>query len=116
VLHEAEELCDSIAIIDKGRCVAHGTIDAIKNLVDRVFDISVTFESISDSLLRELQRLPVLKFSQRNNTVEMSVKGEEFASLGLLSSIAKEARVSHIEISSATLEDVFVSLLGGSRG
>jgi ABC-2 type transport system ATP-binding protein len=115
ILHEAEELCDSIAIVNKGRCVACGDLNQIKALVERVFDISITFDSISDSLLNDLQCLPLIKFTRNKNTVEMSVKGEEFASLELLSTIAKGATVQHIEVTSATLEDVFVSLLGGSR-
>lgn len=115
ILHEAEELCDSIAIVNRGRCVARGDLNQIKALVERVFDISITFDSISDSLLNDLQCLPLIKFTRNKNTVEMSVKGEEFASLELLSTIAKGATVQHIEVTSATLEDVFVSLLGGSR-
>ena len=115
ILHEAEELCDAIAIIEKGKCVASGSLNAIKALIDRVFDISVTFETITDKLLQDLRRLPTLKFTQKNTTIEMSVKGEEFASLELLSTIAKGAKVQHIEVSSATLEDVFMSLLGGKK-
>ncbi len=112
ILHEAEDLCDAIAIIEKGKCVASGSVNDIKALIDRVFDISITFDAITDELLQNLQRLPTIKFSQKNTTVEMSIKGEEFASLELLSTIAKGAKVQHIEVNSATLEDAFVSLLG----
>jgi ABC-2 type transport system ATP-binding protein len=115
ILHEAEELCDTIAIIEKGKCVASGSLNAIKALIDRVFDISITFETIDDKLLQNLRRLPTLKFTQKNTTVEMSVKGEEFTSLELLSTIAKGTKVQHIEVSSATLEDVFITLLGDNK-
>ncbi len=112
ILHEAEDLCNAIAIIEKGKCVASGSVNDIKALIERVFDISITFDAIGDELLQNLQRLPTIKFSQKNTTVEMSIKGEEFASLELLSAIAKGAKVQHIEVNSATLEDAFVSLLG----
>lgn len=114
-MHEAEELCDSLAIIEKGKCVASGDLRTIKALTDRVLDISITFEQIDDRLVQELRQLPLVKFAQKNNTVEMSVKGDGFTSLEMLGRITRTTNVEHIEVSSATLEDVFVSLLGGNK-
>ena len=39
VLSEAEELCDDILIIDKGRQVARGDLNALKLLTDRVYEV-----------------------------------------------------------------------------
>ncbi|MEK9138933.1 MAG: ATP-binding cassette domain-containing protein, partial [Bacteroidota bacterium] len=103
ILQEAEELCDSVAIIEKGKCVASGDLHTIKALIERVFDISITFTQLTEGIVQELERLSVLKLTRNKNTVEMSVKGDVFAALEALGAIARNS------------PDVFVSLLGGAK-
>ena len=111
ILEEAEELCDTIAIIDRGTCLATGDLHAIKSLVSPVHELAFTFESLDPAMLEKLRALPLLKFSHGKNTVEMSVKGDPLSTLGLVTEIAKTGRVIHFEASSASLEDVFLELL-----
>ena len=112
ILQEAEELCDSIAIIDRGKCLASGDLHTIKSLASNVFDISITFDSLTEKTLRELQSLPILKMSHKHNTVEMSVKGNELSALEIMNMLAEANSIVHFEVNSATLEDVFLELLG----
>src|SRR4029453_11972928 len=42
VLSEAEELCDDILIIDNGRQVARGDLNALKLLADRFYEVTMT--------------------------------------------------------------------------
>jgi ABC-2 type transport system ATP-binding protein len=116
MLQEAEELCDSVAIIDNGRCVASGDLQTIKALATNTFDIEITFDTITDSLLDELREIPHLKFTRKDNTVAMSMKTEEVAALELVSRVAKHHKVVHIEVNSATLEDAFLELLQRHSG
>jgi ABC-2 type transport system ATP-binding protein len=112
VLQEAEELCDRIAIIDRGKTVVQGDLRTIRALSSRAFDLTITFEAISDELLEELRQLPLLKLSHKHTTVELCVKGKEFSALEILSAIARRHQILHFEVSGATLEDVFLELLG----
>jgi ABC-2 type transport system ATP-binding protein len=116
MLQEAEELCDSIAIIDHGRCVAYGNLRAIKALATNTFDIEVTFDAVTDPLLDELRQLPLVKLTRKKNTIAMSMKGEELAALELVSRVAKHHKVIHIEVSTSTLEDAFLELLEKRSG
>jgi ABC-type uncharacterized transport system ATPase subunit len=116
MLQEAEELCDSIAIIDQGRCAAQGDLRTIKALATNAFDIAITFETITDSLLDELRYLPLVKLTRKSNTIAMSMKAEEVAALELVSRVAKNHRVVHLEVNSATLEDAFLELLQKHSG
>ena len=54
ILSEAEELCDDILIIDHGRQVARGDLQALKLLSEGVYEVSMTFEVLPEGLEAEL--------------------------------------------------------------
>ena len=112
VLQEAEELCDSIAIIDQGKLVAGGDIQAIKAMASGALELTITFETLTPEMLGRLRSLPALKLSHHNTTVEMCIKGEEATMLQLVAELARDTRILHFEASGATLEDAFFELLG----
>jgi ABC-2 type transport system ATP-binding protein len=116
ILQEAEELCDTIAIIDRGRCVASGGLSMIKSLASDAFDLTVTFDHLDDRILDELRTLPVLRMSCKETTVELSLRGKEISALEILSNLSRRHDISGFEVRGATLEDVFLELLGGHAG
>jgi ABC-2 type transport system ATP-binding protein len=110
VLSEAEELCDDILIIDKGRQVARGDLNALKLLTDRVYEIVVMFDRMPgglDALLADYQPLRVRTTS---NTVQVALKEDESRVLSLVTALAARGHVLRIEINGASLEDIFVEL------
>ena len=115
ILQEAEELCDRIAIVDRGKLVAAGDIPAIKALASSALDITVTFETLTPAMLDGLRSLPLFKLTHTNTTVEMTVRGEEAVTLEHLGRLARNARIVHFEARSATLEDAFVELLSDEQ-
>ncbi len=112
MLQEAEELCDTIAIIDRGRLVAAGDLPTIKSLVPRAYDVMITFDSIDAGIEEELRRLPAATLSRRHNTIDMSLRGDQSEAMGLISRLSASGRVVHCEVTGASLEDVFLELLG----
>ena len=54
ILSEAEELCDDILIMNHGREVAHGDLQALKLLSEGVYEVSMTFDVLPDGLEAEL--------------------------------------------------------------
>ena len=111
ILEEAEDLCDTVAIIDHGKCVATGDLPTIKSLVSNAFDIVLIFETLTDETIQKLQGLPLLSFSSKNNTVELRVRGEELFVLDIISQIVRNNTILHIEVNSSSLEDAFIELL-----
>jgi ABC-2 type transport system ATP-binding protein len=112
ILQEAEELCDTIAIVDRGRIVAQGNLEMIKSLSSRAFDMSITFEKIDEAILHDLRELPLLKLTHKHNTAEICVKGNELSALSILKSLSDRHTILHFEVGRATLEDVFLEILG----
>jgi len=116
LLEEAEELCDTIAIIDRGHTLAIGDLQTIKSLSSKVFDISITFAALTEDIVQQLNNLQPLKFMRRNNTVTMSLKAEHLHALELVAQLTRVQKIVHFEATSATLEDVFFDLVQHSSG
>jgi ABC-2 type transport system ATP-binding protein len=110
VLSEAEELCDDILIMNKGKQVARGDLNTLKALSQEVYEISMTFESMPEDIASELSTLPVLRAKVENNTLEATLKAAEGTVLELVSALARHRRVLRLEVSGASLEDVFLEL------
>ena len=112
VLSEAEELCDDILIMNKGRQVARGDLHALKLLSQGVYEVAMTFETLPPSIETELARLAPLRMRVNQNTVELALKAEEARVLELVSELARKGRVLRVEVGGASLEDIFIELTG----
>ncbi len=110
ILSEAEELCQDILIMNKGRQIARGDLHALKLLSENVYEVAMTFEQLPASIEAELARLAPLRMKINQNTVELALKAEEARVLELVSELARNRRVLRVEVSGASLEDIFVEL------
>jgi ABC-2 type transport system ATP-binding protein len=112
ILNEAEELCDDILIIDKGRQVARGDLNALKLLSEGMKEVSMTFDRLPDGIEPELRALNPLHLAIAGNTVELGLRMPEADILALVARLAARGTVLRVEVSGASLEDIFVELLG----
>ena len=110
VLSEAEELCDDILIIDKGRQVARGDLNALKLLTDRVYEATLTFDRLPADLEAMLAPYEPLRVETTQNTLHVALKQSEAEVLALVAALAQRGQVLRIEIGGATLEDIFIEL------
>jgi ABC-2 type transport system ATP-binding protein len=110
ILSEAEELCDDILIIDKGRQVARGDLHALKLLTDRVYEVVVMFDRLPPGLEPLIAGYEPLRVRTSGNTVQVALKDEEPRVLALVTALAARGHVLRIEINGASLEDIFVEL------
>jgi len=111
ILSEAEELCDDILIMNKGRQVARGDVHSLKLLSQGVYEVALTFDRLPDGLEAELRALQPVRLVISQNTVEMALKAEESRVLELVSDLARRARVLRVEVTGASLEDIFIELM-----
>ena len=110
ILSEAEELCDDILILNKGREIARGDLNALKLLSRGVNKVVMTFDAVPAGLEEEVTRLKPLRWHINGSTVELTLKAEEAKALEIAGQLAKQGRVLRAEIHGASLEDVFVEL------
>jgi ABC-2 type transport system ATP-binding protein len=110
VLTEAEELCDDILIIDKGRQVARGDLNALKLLTERIYEVSLTFDRAPAGLDEAVAPYQPLRMRTSQNTVHVAVKAQEARALELAMALAARGHVLRLEINGASLEDIFIEL------
>jgi ABC-2 type transport system ATP-binding protein len=111
VLSEAEELCDDILIINRGRQVARGDLHSLKLLSAGVYEVTVTFEELPAGLEAELAAREPIRLSIRGHTVEVALRESEDRVLALVGEWLRRGKVLRVEVGGASLEDVFVDLM-----
>ena len=110
ILSEAEELCDEILIVDHGRQVARGSLQELKLLSQGVYEVSLTFDRLPEGLEPELAARKPLRLQISGNSVEIALKESETTVLALVNDLAQRGRIARVEVSGASLEDIFVEL------
>ena len=108
-LEEAEEMCDRIAILNKGNVVA---LDSTKNLLNRIQTKKVTFKTDKDINIQknDLESLEII--SKIGNEVCVSYEKSK-VSMEKLINLIKKNNVKIVDISTddGDLEDVFLRLI-----
>jgi len=115
ILSEAEELCDDILILDRGRQAARGDVHSLKLLSSGLYDVSITFDRLPEGLEADIASYGAVRHRITQNTVVVTLKEHESSILDVVSALARKGHVLRLEINGATLEDIFVELTQKSR-
>ena len=108
-LEEAEEMCDRIAILNKGNMVA---LDSTKNLLDRIQTKKVTFKTDKKIDIKEgdLESLKIV--SRSENEICVSYEKSKINIEELIYLIKKiDVKINDISTDDGDLEDVFLRLI-----
>jgi ABC-2 type transport system ATP-binding protein len=111
VLSEAEQLCDTIMIIDHGRTLAAGTLDDLRALSAQMFRVSLTFSEVDQNLRARLESLNPVELRIEGKSAEMLFRGEESSLLSRLAEISQSTAITHFEVRGADLEEIFVAVV-----
>jgi ABC-2 type transport system ATP-binding protein len=113
ILADVERVCDTVGIINKGRLVLEAEREALLNQYGLPL-IEVEVEDGFGGWEAELTRMPFVDQIQiRNRTARIGVKDIHLAQRELLSSLAQNRLlIRRFEITTPSLEDVFLKLTG----
>lgn len=113
-MEEAEMLCDEIVIMDKGKVIARGTKDELKNMIHLGEKINIVVEKFENEFIDILkQQKNIIDVRQNDNTIQISYHSHE-NNLGELIDVLREHHIQYHTLFSErpTLNDVFLELTG----
>ncbi|MGI8929002.1 MAG: ATP-binding cassette domain-containing protein [Candidatus Limnocylindrales bacterium] len=117
-LEEADELADTIAVVDKGKIIARGTSDELKSQVggeriDVVVRRADVIARVAEMMAELDTTMPHVTIDEHRRRLSIATNGGADGLMSLVRQLAAE----HIEIDDVglhrpTLDDVFLSLTG----
>lgn len=128
ILHEADLLCDRIAVLHRGTLVALDTAESLKRTFGGAREVSIAFEA---PLADETRRLVEAELARRGAFVLSSAPGDPPAPRRLafrveavedllpwISEIARrpDLKIERLSIEEPTLEGAFLGLIGSGEG
>jgi ABC-2 type transport system ATP-binding protein len=109
-MDEAEQLCDRVAIVDRGKVVALDTPEALIGDLDAEMSVSFTAENGFDPVF--LEGLPQVSEVRRDRG-RISVRGGGPLLMKVVTALARQdVTPLDLRTEQATLEDVFIALTG----
>ncbi|HEY7466103.1 MAG TPA: ABC transporter ATP-binding protein, partial [Dehalococcoidia bacterium] len=118
-MFEADALCDSIAIINRGRIIARGTPADLKRSVDDLSVVEIEVNGVLTDPSPELLRLPgvtAATLQERASGPLLQVQTALGArALPQLLERLDGIAVGRVSVREATLEDAYVRLVGGQE-
>ena len=107
-LFEAQEMCDRIAIIDKGNLVA---LDTTQKLLDRIQTKKIIFK-VSEGFDGKDLTLPGVQFNSKSNDSITAIYEKNSYKFDDIANVLKESNIKILDIATedGNLEDVFVQL------
>jgi ABC-2 type transport system ATP-binding protein len=107
-LFEAQEMCDRIAIINKGNLVA---LDTTQKLLDRIQTKKITFKTSQINSVKNLALSGVQFFSENESTITAIYEKNSFVFEDITNVLKKnDIKILDITTEDGDLEDVFVQL------
>lgn len=113
-MEEIEQLCNSIAIMDKGKVIAKGTKEELKAMISHGEKIVIEAYNVTEKLLNKINVLPKVTYTEyKDNLLTIRTKSGQ-STLGDIISFIEENKITYGKIYSEvpTLNDVFLEITG----
>ena len=110
-MEQVEELCESIAIVDRGRVVVSGVVRDVKRAMGRqVVRLATDGDGHGVGWLEHLPGVTLT--AEREDFVELRVPANQDPEEILRAALARGDRVTRFEIAEPSLEEIFVEHVG----
>ena len=113
-MDEVEDLCDYIIILDKGKVIAEGTNESLKDLIDVNEKVSFESHKLNDDDLEELKAIEgLLDIEYKDGFYHLSFAHGKNNLINLIDFLnQKSIKYDNLTSQSPSLNDVFLSLTG----
>ena len=113
LLHEVQQVCTHVTIINKGVAIASGTLEQISNKVKGPLTIEAEVDKLSKAVIKKVKELPfVTDVSKDGRKLYVEVKTRDDVRSQVSQSItAGGGIVTSMNLKGESLEDIFMDLL-----
>jgi ABC-2 type transport system ATP-binding protein len=123
-MYEAEEMCDRVGFLSKGKLVAVGTSEELKRKATAGFSIEMLVARLTDEAVSGLRRLEYVKKvittdyegeaeGEKVDRLIIDVDSDKALPLVLSYLASAQCRVASFNVRGPTLEDLFMQYTGG---
>ncbi|PWT83666.1 MAG: hypothetical protein C5B57_06420, partial [Blastocatellia bacterium] len=112
LLPDVEYACDHVVVMDKGRIVVQGSIDALRQPRGRVYELRVKTRTAELAPFLERLRGAGVECHATDDIMRVFVPGDNGARDLFVLAAAEHAQIRHLRPSVPTLEDVFARAMG----
>jgi len=112
-MDEADRLSDSIYIIDKGKIIANGTPENLKNSLGKdMIYLETKNDEKTTSILKEMKEIKDVKSSSKGLVISLKNEATQFMPKLIEKIKNEEIEALNINIKKPTLDDVFIHYTG----
>lgn len=113
-MDEVDFLCDDIVIIDKGKVIAKGTSEELKNSIEMNEKISFTSPNLNEEVKEKVKSLEhILNFEERDGSVKLTFSHGDGYLMKLIKLLDENnIKYSSLNVEKPSLNDVFLELTG----
>ena len=113
-MDEVDFLCNDIVIIDKGKVIAKGTSEELKNSIEMNEKISFTSSNLSEEVKEKVKSLEhILSFEERAGSVKLTFSHGDGYLMKLIKLLDENnIKYSSLNVEKPSLNDVFLELTG----
>lgn len=113
-MDEVDFLCDDIVIIDKGKVIAKGTSEELKDMITMNEKISFTSKNLNDDVITKIKAFEhLLSYENKDGSVKLSFDHGDGYLMNLIKLLDDNGiRYSSLNVEKPSLNDVFLELTG----
>ena len=113
-MDEVDFLCDDIVIIDKGKVIAKGTSEQLKDMIEMNEKISFTSKDLNEDIINKIKSLPhLLDFENKDGSAKLDFAHGDGYLMKLIKLLDEEnVQYSSLNVEKPSLNDVFLELTG----
>ena len=113
-MDEVDFLCDDIVIIDKGKVIAKGTSEELKDMITMNEKISFTSKNLSDDVIDKIKAFEhLLSYENKDGSIKLSFAHGDGYLMKLIKLLDDNGiRYSSLNVEKPSLNDVFLELTG----
>lgn len=113
-MDEVDFLCDDIVIIDKGKVIAKGTSEELKDMITMNEKISFTSKNLNDDVINKIKAFEhLLSYENKDGSIKLSFAHGDGYLMKLIKLLDDNGiRYSSLNVEKPSLNDVFLELTG----